>query len=65
MNSVLNTFSEYAYFYISKNITSYTLVAYFDGLLVHSSHAVGFYVYVFAFMVATISLSAQFFQSCK
>ena len=26
--SVLNTLSEYTYFYISKNITSYTFVAY-------------------------------------
>ena len=29
MYSVLNTLSEYAYFYISKNITSYTFVACF------------------------------------
>ena len=29
MYSVLNTLSEYTYFYISKNIPSYTFVAYF------------------------------------
>ena len=29
MHSVLNTLSEYSYFYISKNITSYTFVLLF------------------------------------
>ena len=31
MYSVLNTLSEYTYFYISKNITSYTFVACFKN----------------------------------
>ena len=30
MNSVLKTLSEYTYFYISKNITSYTFIASFS-----------------------------------
>ena len=39
MCSVLNTLSEYTYFYISKNITSYTFVACFQNLILLSLSA--------------------------
>ena len=51
MYSVLDTLSEYTYFYLSKNITSYTFVACFENrwkpqciLNQHDFHATSFHM---------------------
>ena len=62
MYSVLNTLSEYIYFYISKNITSYT----FFFVIVESLHCIyKRIIAAFIFNIQFISFSLYFFFNFK